>query len=171
VVVEVAKKYFGVQPSERLRIHIGDGRTFLKRSRETWDLIVIDAYTTNRYGNTIPAHLATREFFQEVGQHLSSGGILHFHCSFGRSLLPALQKTIAEVFASTWTSEGEILASNVPLLFPAGDHPRALAADARGGPSAFRHLREQPEALLPRPAGDPPPHRRLRSGRHAALIG
>lgn len=119
VVVDVAKKYFAVQPSERLRIHVGDGRIFLQRSQEKWDLILVDAYTTNRYGDTIPPHLVTREFFAQVAQHLSDGGVLHYHCVFsGSRLLVALQKTIADVFPSSYVTRGEILASQVALLTP-----------------------------------------------------
>ena len=119
VVVDVAKKYFGVEPTDRLRIHTGDGRTFLTRTQEKWDLIVIDVATTNRYGDTIPPHLVTREFFAEAERHLSEGGVLHYHCAFQRSkLLLALQKTIASVFDSTYVTSGEILASNAALLTP-----------------------------------------------------
>jgi spermidine synthase len=117
MVVDVAQRFFGVQPNDRLRIHTLDGRMFIKQSVERWDLIIIDAYTTNRYGDTIPPHLATREFFSDVASHLAAGGILHFHCAFsGSPLLPALEKTIAGVFPSVLVSKGEILASDVPLL-------------------------------------------------------
>jgi len=119
VVVQTARRYFGVVPSDRLRIHVGDGRMFLKHATGTWDLIVIDAYTTNGYGDTIPPHLVTREFFREVKQRLAPGGVLHFHCAFGGTkLLLALQKTIGSVFHERYTSEGEILASDVALLTP-----------------------------------------------------
>ena len=117
MVVDVAKRYFGVQPSDRLRIHVMDGRIFLKRSTATWDLIIVDAYTSNRYGDTLPPHVATQEFFTEASQHLGDGGILHFHCAFtaGR-LLPALQKTMASVFRWVYVTDGEILASNAALI-------------------------------------------------------
>jgi spermidine synthase len=117
LVVDVAQKYFGVQPSDRLRVHLADGRLFLRRATEKWDLIVIDTYTTNRYGDTIPPHLVTQEFFSEVSRHLSDGGILHFHCAFEKGkLLSALQKTLASVFGSVYVTEGEILASDVALV-------------------------------------------------------
>jgi spermidine synthase len=117
MVADVARKYFDVQPSDRLRIHLGDGRMFLNRSQEKWDLIIIDAYTTNRYGDTMPPHLVTREFFVAVSRHLNDGGILHFHCAFGETrLLLALQKTIASVFGSTYVTAGEILGSHVALV-------------------------------------------------------
>ncbi|HEX7151577.1 MAG TPA: fused MFS/spermidine synthase [Thermoanaerobaculia bacterium] len=143
VVVDVAQKYFGVQTSERLRIYTGDGRMFLKHSKQKWDLIIIDAYTTNRYGDTIPAHLATREFFEEVSRHLNDGGVLHYHCAFGGSkLLLALQKTIASVFGSTYVTAGEILASDVALLTsPEEALARASSTPAGKLPTFAEHLR------------------------------
>jgi spermidine synthase len=117
LIVDLSKRFFGVQENDRLRIHVADGRTFLSRSSEKWDLIIIDAYTTNRYGHTIPPHLVTQEFFREAQKHLNDGGILHFHCAFSRSkLFPALENTISGVFRSTLATEGEIVASDVPLL-------------------------------------------------------
>jgi len=116
LIVDVAKRYFNVQESERLRIHIADGRAFLRRSTEKWDLIVVDAYTENRYGRTIPPHLVTQEFFTEASKHLNDGGMLHFHSFSEGKLLRALEVTIRSVFRSTLTSGGEIVASNVPLL-------------------------------------------------------
>lgn len=117
MVVGLAGKYFGVQPSDRLHIHVLDGRIFLTRATEKWDLILIDAYTTNRYGDTIPPHLVTQEFFREASRHLNDGGIVHFHYALGgRRLLPALQKTMASVFADVHTSNGEILGSDVAFV-------------------------------------------------------
>jgi len=129
MIADVARRYFQVRDSDRLRIHIADGRMFLSRSPDKWDLIVIDAYTTNRYGHTIPPHLATREFFEEAAKHLNDGGVLHYHCAFAASkLMPALEETIAGVLPSVLTAGGEILASRVPLL----TQPDVLMARARG---------------------------------------
>jgi predicted membrane-bound spermidine synthase len=151
LVVDVAERFFAVQPGPRLRIHVSDGRTFLRRSAETWDLIVIDAYTTSRYGDTIPPHLTTREFFAEAAGHLSDGGVLHFHCAFTKSrLLPALQKTIGSVFGSVVVTEGEVLASNVALI-TAGDvlEQRRTSSPAARFPSLPRYL----ASLGPAPRG------------------
>lgn len=129
LVVRVAQRFFDVHAGERLRIHTGDGRTFLKHSSERWDLVIVDAYTTNRYGDTMPAHLATREFFQEVAAHLADGGVLHFHCAFFRSpLLPAIDRTIRDVFPSVLRTDGELLASRVPLLVGKEELARRAAA-------------------------------------------
>jgi spermidine synthase len=133
LVVTVAKRWFAVPESDRLHIHIADGRTFLKRSSERWDLIIVDAYTTNRYGDTIPAHLTTREFFGEVRGHLAAAGVVHFHCAFQRSLvLAAIERTLRSGFASVVRTEGELLASDVPLVLDRA----ALAAKAKTSPVA-----------------------------------
>jgi len=100
LVIDVAQKLFFVKPSSRLRLHNGDGRLFVKRTTETFDIVIIDAYTVNRYGSTIPANLVTKEFFAEIAGRLSSDGILYFHCTSlpDRPLPLALQKTFREVF-------------------------------------------------------------------------
>jgi spermidine synthase len=117
LVVDVARRYFGLPDDPRLRIHIADGRQFLKRSNEKWDLIVIDAYTTNRYGDTIPAHLTTREFFREAASHLSPGGVFHFHCAFHRTaLFPAIENTMRAEFPHVVQMRGEIVGSDAPLV-------------------------------------------------------
>lgn len=117
MVVQVAKKYFSLADSDRLRIHVSDARTFVRRSNETWDVIIVDVASTNRYGDTMPPHLVTREFFEELSRHLAADGIVHFHCAFHQSRLwPALHKTMSTVFPSVLHTEGEMFASRVPLI-------------------------------------------------------
>ncbi len=156
LVVDVAKRYFGVTPGERLRIHIADGRTFLARSQQRWDLIVIDAYTVNRYGDTIPAHLTTRELFTTVAARLGDGGIVHFHCAFSDSnLSAAIHATMASVFPSVIRTGGEFLASSVPLIAD----PDVLLERAKASPAAhFPGLASSVAALR----SDPPPRGAIR---------
>ncbi len=71
-VVAVARTYFGVPQDGRLRIAAADGRLFVTRSRDRYDIIVLDAYLID----TIPFHLATREFFTAARAHLEPGGVL-----------------------------------------------------------------------------------------------
>ena len=132
MVVDAARRFFGL-PEERLRIHIADARTFLARSREKWDLIIIDVYTTTRYGGTIPPHLTTVEFFRDVATHLNDGGTVHFHCAFAASrLMAALHRTLSSVFPSVLIMRGELLASRSPLIVDKEE----LIAKARRSPAA-----------------------------------
>src|SRR5678816_621315 len=53
VVVQVAHDYFKLPQSENLKIHEIDGRVFLRRSTNQYDLIVLDAYASSRYQSLI----------------------------------------------------------------------------------------------------------------------
>jgi spermidine synthase len=74
-VVKVARKYFGFQPRNNLRLHVQDARVFVKRAlrgSDTYDLIILDAFD-HEY---IPEHLLTREFLTEVRSLLRDGGVV-----------------------------------------------------------------------------------------------
>ncbi len=70
VVYEFALKYFGL--SQRVRVHIGDGRAFLARNSARYDIIILDAFGESY----IPPELATREFFELAKSRLSPGGLV-----------------------------------------------------------------------------------------------
>ena len=71
-VIRIAKRYFYVEEGPRLKLHEADGRQFLRRTDQKWDLILLDAY----YADTVPFFLTTREFFTIAKSHLTPGGIL-----------------------------------------------------------------------------------------------
>jgi spermidine synthase len=71
-VVQVARKHFDLKESKNLRVHAQDGRLFLNKSSQPYDLILLDAY----YTDAIPFHLTTREFFALANQKLSPDGIV-----------------------------------------------------------------------------------------------
>ncbi len=71
-VLEVAEKYFYFSEEEKMKVHILDGRIFIKRTPKKYDMIFLDAYR----GDQIPFHLTTREFLREVKKKLNKGGIV-----------------------------------------------------------------------------------------------
>lgn len=71
-VVMVAKKYFLFEPTPKMRIFEQDGRQYLRRSADKYDLIVLDAYNDA----AIPFHLTTKEFYEIVKQHLTPQGVV-----------------------------------------------------------------------------------------------
>jgi spermidine synthase len=107
VVVDVAHKYFGVTESPILRIHTNDARVFLRRSTNTYDVILMDAYATTRYGSSIPPHLTTKEFFEIASNHLGTNGVLAYNV-IGQirgeraSIIGALYRTMKEVFPQVY---------------------------------------------------------------------
>jgi predicted membrane-bound spermidine synthase len=93
-VIETAKKYFGLRASERMRYLDGDGRVFLNRSKESYDLILVDAY----HGGYVPFHLLTREFYNLVKARLAPNGAAAFNVHDGTKLYASTVKTLGEVF-------------------------------------------------------------------------
>jgi spermidine synthase len=79
VVVSVAKRFFTVTETPRHRIHTNDGRIFLRRTTNVYDAILMDAYSTTRYGSSIPPHLTTKEFFELVHAHLTTNGVMAYN--------------------------------------------------------------------------------------------
>ena len=71
-VVATARRLFAVPDDRRLRVHVMDARLWLRRAPERYDMIILDAYLID----TIPFHLATREFYQECAAHLVPGGVV-----------------------------------------------------------------------------------------------
>ena len=71
-VVKIAKEYFLLEEDDRLRVHARDGRLFVKQSGDRYDLAVLDAY----FAESIPFHLTTQEFLQEVESRLAPDGVV-----------------------------------------------------------------------------------------------
>jgi len=78
-VIETAKTYFQFKETDRMKVFLGDGRLHLRRTQKTYDLVILDAYTANRYSSYIPHALVTKEFFTLVNDHLSENGILAYN--------------------------------------------------------------------------------------------
>jgi predicted membrane-bound spermidine synthase len=108
-VITAAKTYFGLRETERVRYRAGDGRVFLNRSKELYDLILLDAYR----GGYVPFHLLTREFYTLVKQRLAPGGAVAFNVHDGSKLYASTIKTLGEVFPALDlypTGMGEVIA-------------------------------------------------------------
>jgi predicted membrane-bound spermidine synthase len=68
-IARLAKKYFGLDRPD-VNIILQDGRYYLRNTDKTYDIIGVDAYRQPY----IPFQLTTKEFFQEVSDHLNDGG-------------------------------------------------------------------------------------------------
>ena len=71
-VVDAAYRWFRLPRDERLEVDVDDGRRWLVRNDERWDVIALDAF----YSDSIPFHLATREFLELVLERLEPGGVV-----------------------------------------------------------------------------------------------
>lgn len=96
-IVAVGRQYFGLDELANVNVEIADGRYALKTSDRSYDLIGVDAYRQPY----IPFQLTSREFFQEVADHLCPGGVAVVNA--GRTttdfrLVDALGATMRDVF-------------------------------------------------------------------------
>ncbi len=108
VVVDVARQYFAVTAGPRHRIIVQDGRQYVRRADERYDLIVVDAY----FADAIPFHLVTREFMTQMKDKLAPGGVVV------ANVVGALGGTNSKLFRSiykTYATEFSSLA-----VFPVG---------------------------------------------------
>jgi spermidine synthase len=106
-VTNVARRFFGIGEGLRHRIHVEDGRRFLLRSGQVYDAILLDAYTTTRYGSSLPPHLTTKEFFELARAHLSTNGVLAYNVigqigGLDADLVGAIYRTLQEVFPQVY---------------------------------------------------------------------
>jgi len=101
-IVSVARKYFGLN-EPNLHVYYGDGRTFIAATKETYDVVAVDAFQQPY----MPFQLTTTEFYDGVRQHLSQQGVVAIksgHCGSDYRLVNALVNTLyAAGFASVYT--------------------------------------------------------------------
>ena len=150
-VITAAKTYFGVRETERMRYRASDGRVFLNRNSDLYDLILLDAYR----GGYVPFHLLTREFYALVRQRLAPGGAAAFNVHDGSKLYASTVKTLGEVFPALdlyRTGMGEVIAvaTASPLARETLER-RAAALQARHGfrfplPQILPRRMETPQA-------------------------
>ena len=106
-VVNTAKTYFGIRETARVRYLEGDGRVFLNRHKERYDLVLVDAYQ----GGSVPFHLLTKEFYTLLKAHLAPGGAATFNVHDGTKLYASTLLTLRAVFPSVHlypSREGEV---------------------------------------------------------------
>jgi spermidine synthase len=97
VVIELSRKYFGVKDEPNFTILNEDGRQFLTRSSERYDIILLDAF----HGPSVPFHLLTKEFYRLVAAHLNEGGVVLQNLDPDNALFDSAVKTMATAFAQT----------------------------------------------------------------------
>lgn len=105
-VVEVARRWFGYRDAERgndrIRTHVADGRAWLgaRERSDRYDLVLIDAY----FADSLPFHLTTREFLEQVQAHLADDGVASANLIGAvegprSELVRSMHRTWSDVFA------------------------------------------------------------------------
>ncbi len=143
-VVATARTLFALPDDARMHVYVMDGRLWLRRAAERYDVIILDAYLID----TIPFHLATREFYQEAAARLSPGGIVASNVIGAvrgpeSRLFRAIYKTFRAVFPHVYVFPVGggvpeslrniiLIGAGGPPLTPAELLTRAVAAERAG---------------------------------------
>ena len=95
-VVYVARRFFGFREDTRMQAHVDDGRQYIERLQQRYDVIFLDAFGSD----SIPRQLTTREFLQAVRRAVAPHGIVVGNL-WGRGANPlyySMVRTYQEVF-------------------------------------------------------------------------
>ena len=128
LVENIARTWFTFLSDSKARtdVVLGDARIQMERERSVFDLLVVDAFSSD----AIPMHLLTAEAADIYRKHLIPGGLLLFHISnrslnlepVTRGLAQHLNWNAAQILSGDYPATGEdgsswvILTENLKLL-------------------------------------------------------
>ncbi|MBC86346.1 MAG: hypothetical protein CL677_04130 [Bdellovibrionaceae bacterium] len=88
---KAAFDHFGLPKNHpRLKVHVGDGRKYLEKTKESFDLIIVDAYMPARNSSLMVHSLSTVEFFKLCWDRLTPGGVLSINVASSSQKLYSL---------------------------------------------------------------------------------
>lgn len=93
-VIATGRTYFGLRETDKVRLIESDGRVFLNRHTEPYDLVILDAF--RQLG--VPFHLLTKEFYGLLKTRLAPGGAAAFNVIGGTKLTSSTLVTLRAVF-------------------------------------------------------------------------
>lgn len=150
-VVDVAYRWFELPRDPRVNVEVEDGRRYLVAEDGPWDAIVIDAF----YSDSIPFHLATREFLDLARSRLAPGGVLV------ANIIGAVRGSESRLFRSMLRTYRSVLPTVAvhPVAEPGDDDLTAIRniilVAGEGAAPSKRFLRERWEGVRRRSPGSP----------------
>jgi spermidine synthase len=116
VVVDVARQFFGLNEGETLKAYVQDGRQFIEERPNTYDIIFLDAFGSE----SIPYHLATREFLEAVRRAITAQGVVLADVwgPGSNRLYPSMVRTYQEVFDELYVLEVQGSANRILIALP-----------------------------------------------------
>jgi spermidine synthase len=123
MVHELCRTRMKFTPTAKTPVTIMDGRMFIKRDRERWDWIVLDAFR----GDSVPPHLKTEEFYRECAARLTDRGVfvsnLHATTELDYSDLRTIQAVFPQVVLLGVDGRGNVIALAVKYASPSITDP------------------------------------------------
>jgi spermidine synthase len=135
-VIAAGKEYFGLRETDRVKFIESDGRVWLNRHDDSYDLILLDAF--RELG--VPFHMLTREFYALVRDHLAPGGVVASNVVANTRLYVSTLVTLRAVFPTVdiypaWAgpNDAQAIAVAVPGPRPSAESlmQRAVALQAQ----------------------------------------
>jgi spermidine synthase len=146
-VIAAGRKYFGLKENGKVRFIESDGRVHLNRSKDLYDLIILDAFRDLG----VPFHLLTREFYDLVKTRLAPGGAVVSNVAANTKLYVSTIATLRAVFPTVdvyadWkeAEEAQSIAVAIPGSRPSADDLAQRAAALQ----AQYHFRYPPGDLV-----------------------
>lgn len=117
-VFELAQTKMGFKPTPKTPVTIMDGRMFVKRNKEQWDWLILDAFR----GGFVPPHLKTEEFYRECAARLNDRGVfisnLHATSELYFSDVKTIQAVFPQVVLFNTDGRGNVIAVAVKYRTP-----------------------------------------------------
>jgi spermidine synthase len=115
-VVAVAKRFFGFREDATMRAYAADGRRFIETARKPYDIIFLDAYGPD----SIPYHLATRQFLEAVRRALAPKGIAvaNVWSSSSNPLYDSMVRTYQDVFRELYIQDVRGVGNRILIALP-----------------------------------------------------
>lgn len=104
VIVDAADKYFGVSSEGNVKIHTQDAFDYLKKTKNTYDIIYMDAFlkpSASTDDTGVPLRLKTLQFYADIQKKLAEDGAVVFNIN-GHDGLADDVRTIRDAFAQTY---------------------------------------------------------------------
>jgi spermidine synthase len=118
MVYELCRTRMEFKPTAKTPVSIMDGRMFVKRDRQQWDWLILDAFR----GGFVPPHLKTEEFYRECAARLSERGVfisnLHATTELYYSDLKTIQAVFPQVVLLGVDGRGNVIALAVKYRDP-----------------------------------------------------
>lgn len=68
----IAQRYFDYQPLPNVRTYLQDARSYIASTDQTYDIVVVDAYSDF----WVPFSLTTQEYTKQLSQHVAADGLV-----------------------------------------------------------------------------------------------
>jgi spermidine synthase len=115
-VVKICQDWFQFKGKPNTTVIVMDGRMYLKRITKKYDLILLDAYSSDH----IPFHMTTEEFVTLVKTHLNPGGVVATNLwepglnRFYFAEVRTYQKLFPQTYALRCGSTGNVIVFGTP---------------------------------------------------------